>query len=385
VGSAVDYSVSSSQKNVLQNAADAGALAGARELTLAGPDQSHAIEIAKVIARNNIKGAPESVVISAAVIGNRTSVSVDITQPTESFFSRIVTGGANELHVNAVATAASAGQKICVLGLDEDDGNTISLDASARLTADDCAVFSNSKSSVGLKAQGSSLMRARLICSAGGKVGGRNNFSPEPLTDCPMVKDPLASRPAPAVGPCNLVNWLVKDVVRTLWPGVYCGGLRIDGHAKVRLMPGIYVMKNGPLIVDSNAELEGEYVGFYFTGANALFRFTSNAKVTLGAPKTGNMAGILFYEDRANPENRKFEITSNYTRKLLGTIYLPKARFIIDANQPVADQSAYTAIVVRKLELNSGPNLVINSNYESTDVPVPEGIGPATGQTRLIQ
>jgi hypothetical protein len=57
----------------------------------------------------------------------------------------------------------------------------------------------------------------------------------------------------------------------------------------------------------------------------------------------------------------------------------------VDGTQPVADQSAYTAIVTRRVELTQSPNLVINSSYDATDVPVPNGIGPATGKTRLTQ
>ena len=47
---------------------------------------------------------------------------------------------------------------------------------------------------------------------------------------------------------------------------------------------------------------------------------------------------------------------------------------LIDSKKPVADQSAYTAIVANSIELNSGPNLILNSDYEATDVPVPSGI-----------
>ena len=47
---------------------------------------------------------------------------------------------------------------------------------------------------------------------------------------------------------------------------------------------------------------------------------------------------------------------------LLGTIYMPKGRLIIDATQPVADKSAYTVLVVQQLDLYSGPNLVLNSD-----------------------
>lgn len=385
LGSAVDYAVSSSQKNALQNAADAGALAGARELTLGGADQTHAIHIAKLVARNNLKRDADNVTIEAAVIGNRSSISVDISQGTESFFSGLLSGGASELHVRAVATAASEAQKICVLGLDKSGGPVVGLSNGARLTATECGVYSNSASSAGLASQDSALLKARIICSAGGKIGGSNNFTPEPVTDCPVVTDPLASRPAPSAGPCNAMSVLLKDVVRIMTPGTYCGGLHITGKAKVRFLPGIYVIKNGPFIVNSGADIEGDNVGFFFTGNNTFFRFKEDAKISLGAPKDGIMAGILFFEDRSSVSNVTFEISSSLARKLLGTIYLPRGKLYIAGNSPIADQSAYTAIVARRLELAGSPNLVINSNYTATDVPVPNGIGPANGATRLVR
>ena len=46
----------------------------------------------------------------------------------------------------------------------------------------------------------------------------------------------------------------------------------------------------------------------------------------------------------------------------------------MDPNAAVAENSAYTAIIVHKLELNEGPELVMNSDYGATDVPVPAGI-----------
>ena len=55
---------------------------------------------------------------------------------------------------------------------------------------------------------------------------------------------------------------------------------------------------------------------------------------------------------------------------LLGTIYLSRNTLSVDANAPVADESAYTAIIARKLLLDAGPNLVLNSNYSATDIPV---------------
>ena len=54
---------------------------------------------------------------------------------------------------------------------------------------------------------------------------------------------------------------------------------------------------------------------------------------------------------------------------------MPKGRLIIDATRPVADKSAYTVLVVQQLDLYSGPNLVLNSDYGASEIPVPPGVG----------
>ncbi len=61
--------------------------------------------------------------------------------------------------------------------------------------------------------------------------------------------------------------------------------------------------------------------------------------MSLTAPKSGDMAGILIAEDRRNPVGNAFEIYSNNARNLLGTIYLPQGRLHVAANNPVSDQS----------------------------------------------
>ena len=91
--------------------------------------------------------------------------------------------------------------------------------------------------------------------------------------------------------------------------------------------------------------------------------------------KNGVMAGLLFFEDRNGGGKPKHVILSNFARVLLGTVYLPRGVLTIDADQPIADQSAYTAIIAYGIELKSGPHLVLNTNYNETDVPVPDGIG----------
>jgi hypothetical protein len=100
------------------------------------------------------------------------------------------------------------------------------------------------------------------------------------------------------------------------------------------------------------------------------------------APPPGPL-GIL--SPPGSPPMRQYQISSNNAQQFLGTFYLPAGRLIIDAARPVAAQSAYTVVVTRQIDIKDGPNLVLNSDYASTDVPVPEGVGNATQKARLAQ
>ena len=101
------------------------------------------------------------------------------------------------------------------------------------------------------------------------------------------------------------------------------------------------------------------------------------------APKDGLLAGILFFEDRDAPLDRIHRIQSADAREFLGTFYLSRGILNIDADAPVADASAYTAIVVRELNVRNFATLVLNANYGATDVPAPNGVGPVAGEVFL--
>ena len=226
---------------------------------------------------------------------------------------------------------------------------------------------------------------------------------PLPETDCPALDDPLASRAPPPVGGCDFLDFKSEKGADTIRPGHYCGGLVIANSADVFAEPGIYIISGGKFEVGNDAKLRGDYVSFYFADDAATLVFKDRAQVELGAPKDGPMAGILFYEDRAAPPGRNFEITSSAVRKLLGTIYLPRGTFkgegknlvtivtnavggaaaAVGAGLPaIGEASAYTVIVANRLELK-GVNLVINADYGGTDVPVPDGVGPNGSAVRL--
>ncbi|MEX0344202.1 MAG: hypothetical protein AB3N20_04715 [Rhizobiaceae bacterium] len=230
-------------------------------------------------------------------------------------------------------------------------------------------------------------MVADLACTAGGFGGAAKNYNKLPITDCPPMEDPLKLRTPPSFSSttCKASALQLKDegVMQRLSPGVYCDGLTIKSGAQVTLDPGIYVIKDGPLTLSANATLFGRGVGLYFTGTGSTFLLESGSTVDLEAAKSGSMAGLIFFQDRSSA-SADFVLRSKNASVLLGTIYLPNGNFIVDTNSKVADASAYTAIVARSIQLMRKPNVVLNTNYESTDVPVPAGLGPSSGELRLL-
>ncbi|OYW60203.1 MAG: hypothetical protein B7Z40_20375, partial [Bosea sp. 12-68-7] len=57
----------------------------------------------------------------------------------------------------------------------------------------------------------------------------------------------------------------------------------------------------------------------------------------------------------------------------------------IGANAPVAAESAYTIVVARRFTLSAGPTMVMNAKYSSTNIPVPEGLGPGSNAAHLAK
>lgn len=383
-GVVIDYGILSEQRTAFQATADASALAAAREFRLANANPTTVQSVAEKFAATSLKAVNHSGTIAASVDLKKRTVTVEINTVAKTNIMHLF--GSEMVAVGARATARVLGSAaICVIGLEQYRSETISLEKNAKLEAPECAVYSNSKMLDGLKAKQNSSLKARFICSAGGSYRDKyDSFSPSPTLDCPVMADPLASRPPPPVGGCS-ATLLKVTTSMTLSPGTYCGGIRISKNAVVTLNPGIYVFKDGPLDVSGGASLKGVNVGIYLKGLGSVIRFDNDTKIDLTAPKDGILAGILFYEDRNSPPLQKHEVLSNDAKVLLGTLYLPQGELNIGADKPVAAESAYTIVVARRFTLSSGPTMVLNARYASTNIPVPDGVGPGSTAAHLAR
>jgi len=435
VGGIVDYMSLSNQKHQLQGVADRAAIAAAQELIVFKGTDGRVSAVAQSFVKANYTRTSQ--VTSAQIVDDGKAVKVTVVAEPQTFFPGPVAQGVKQLTAEATAEIAGGGF-VCMVGLSDTEDSTLEMHDKARVTAEKCAIYSNSRSSSSLRLHNSARVKADLVCVAGGVTGPKSAVSPnEPITDCPPLVDPLRDRPEPNVGlltcsnilgagsilgkdliskdggllkvkdllgPGGLVGGVTsgdllkkKDLLKSitngdlvgnlapglivtgkaeLSPGVYCGGINVIG-GDVKLKPGTYILNNGGLVIANGGKISGENVGFYLTGALGLstVQLAPSSTVSLTAPRTSDMAGMLFFEDRSVLFKFPHIIASNDARNLVGTIYLPGNTLEINSTKPIADKSDYTVIIARKFDMKDGPELVLNTDYENSPIPVPEGVG----------
>lgn len=390
VGVAIDSSALTSQKSDLQEIADIASLAGAKELSFSNVKIENVAAIVtnkvdRIVRSQDVSFDQASLKVDTKITYDPLRVAVSITSKPVRFFDKLLNYEIGTITAKSVAEIIGR-PNICVLALSHFGfGGAIWLTKDARVTGIDCSVFSNSTLPGGIVVRNNAVLKASAICSAGGYEGGQGHYEPAPYADCPQFEDPLADRNEPIVGGCTFSDTKIVDQTTTLSPGVYCGGLEISGSSRVTLEPGTYIIQDGPLLVTDTAELEGEGVGFYMTGKKSKVDFDMDTTISLSAAEQGDMAGLLFFGARDQSILILNRIRSNNARKLLGTFYFPRSNLQVDADEPVGDESAWTAIVVNRLIVMEGPHLVLNTNYNESNVPVPDGIRGAGQPAKLVQ
>lgn len=389
VALAVDLSTWYAARAQIQNVADGAALASARELRIGNASAAQVTEAARRYARSALQyGASYTTEadISAFVSSERDEVTVSITSEVAPIFSRLVSSALVSVAVEAKAKLSGT-IPICMVATHPHSDETLLLEDSAELTAEGCGIYSNSSDPEGIVFADSARITAARICSTGGyDIGSGTSVRPQPADGCPTIGDPLAHRQAPSGCSHSVASRRMERVTgtRTIPPGTYCDGIHVDNGAKATFTEGTYIIGGAGLVVTGTASMKGDNVSFAFKGNDSRFLFEPDTTIDLTAPRDGDLAGILFIEDANAPAGREFRISSNNAHNLLGTIYLPRGYLIIDSEQPIADDSAYTVIVARKIELSNRPRLILNTDYSATDVPVPDGVGP-NGMIHLSQ
>jgi Flp pilus assembly protein TadG len=303
------------QKQQMQKAADAGAIAGAAELIYGSPAlaivaaQNDATANGFANGQNGITVQVNIPPQSGPFTGNSGYVEVIVAQAQPAFFVR-VGGSYNSVNVRSRAVASSLGSASgCIYALDPTDSATFTAAGSVNISSN-CGIRVNSNSASAFYKTGSgniSVDRADGIGVVGGvSEAGSGTITPQPREGIPAFGDPLSGVPAPPVGSCTRTTPYTLNTPSggNVPQGVYCGGIVIATNGPVSFDSGTIVVMNGLTVSPGfSPTLTGSGVTFYNTG-NASYPYlpvtiTGSASSTLSAPTSGSLAGILVFQDRS--------------------------------------------------------------------------------------
>ena len=321
-GLAIDIGSWYHGKRQAQAAADAAARAGALELVRngsAGVILLAAKEDAAAYGFSNADIDVNMPPLAGPYMGDNFAVEAVIHHRTKSYFVQALFD--LDVTVEARAVAKAVELDTCVWALEESDtGITINGTADVVL---DCGIFANSTNTIAIDQVGSSCVTASSIRVVGGHAG--TCLDPEPISSYPYP-DPLADLDPPYFSGCDHNGKIkVNGGNVTLNPGVYCKGIDVAGGAHVTFSSGEYIIKGGRIKVAGGSSLEGNDVVFYLTdgaGGHAELDITATT-IDFSAPTSGDLEGILFFQDRSAPTTTTNKITGNASVEMEGALYFP--------------------------------------------------------------
>ena len=265
---------------------------------------------------------------------------------------------------------------LCVLSTADNKDKVLNVKDTGSLQAPACLVHPNRD----ILVEGGRIVAAAVqaVTSARGMI------SPVAGTGAASIPDPFAEMVLDETPLCPLgkVKTDVKTGTNRLRPGVHRGGFKMEGDSNLILEPSEHWLLRRHLEIKENARLTGVDVVLFFD-KDSKFDFKDHALVNLNGRKTGTYASMVIVATRGNTQD--FIVTSDNIERLLGVIYVPEAKLIVEGNADVARDSPWTVIVARMLKPKGSSSLLINANYSSSNVPVPEGVGPRTNGAQLIQ
>lgn len=399
VGYAIDHNRVVNKEGNVRAAIDTAALASVIPAHYTDDERA---DFAQEVFDRNYDGNLD---VTLDIKATRERVDIAASGQVPTLFSSMVGIGEIEMGEKTAAILTRS-QVICVLALDESSPDAIQFLDEARFNSPNCTVQSNSIHSSSLVSKVVEPPIAKSFCTAGESLG---KFFPYVKHACTPVEDPYADLKIPdAAESCDqarnvhvrgnnarmgntalLESQLTKDADgksvipngSTLYPGIYCDGLRVEG-ANVVLQPGVYHVW-GDLEFSKFATVIGDEVTFILKGTDNRLLIEEGAQVSLKAPKTGLTAGLVFWQkylefwpyvfgrvpDSPGRVIATSEINSGGGLRIVGTAYLPDHELIIRSENSVASQSPATSFIARRLTFAGKTNMQVNVDHVAGDIP----------------
>ena len=421
VGLAVDYMRAVRASEELQHVADAAALAAGSARNVSG-SQSEKLDQRVAIATNYIT-ASVARVSDIELVGEPTvtpgpnTIDIEVKAKVKGSFMNVLNAIKDDsAEIGQGGAGNQAGQSssadvdltvhskvgfsepayLCLLSLNANQTEAIYFQGNSKFMAS-CSVHANSNAATAIRTWGSAEAYAASFCARGGWSG--SGFEPDPEGGCPYVNDPYVSMALPTAGSCMTAAQMglpssgsgskgstnngafVKNDSRTLPPGTYCGGIEGKTHAEITLQKGIYILKDGDLVLDAGSKLKAEAgTVIYLTGNSSNIDITSGAEVEITAPNDDNTSpgdpgyaykGWAILQDRATDVGNLNTIYSKGGVNIRGGVYTPAQKLKIWANGDMNSDSNYFPMIVDTLNMNGTATLFVNLDWDEEHLAEP--------------
>ncbi len=390
-GLGVDVGYLRYQKQQMQKAADAGALAAASAMITFG-GMNGGVQIVNAgqsdAAANGFQNGNNGIsvvvnnppqTIGDPFVGKADYVEVIVSQTRPTFFMRLTGRTSVFVSSRAVATAASSASG-CVYTLSPTVAQDFVVNPGTQISAN-CGILVASNSPTAL-VDNSGLPNNVLASSVGvvGDCTGCGSWASQPAEGIAPFSDPLINLPPPTAPGCDHINYTVWNAQTSkLSAGGYCGGITVVPiyNGPVTFGPGTYYLEGGGLNVFGSPTLTGNGVTFFNTNGPGGYQpigIWGAPSGTLSAPTSGDLAGILFFTDRTIPYSPSNPNYINGTGGMVytGTLYFPTTGLTYQGAR-VTDP--YELIVAWQLTLQG--DTTISNHYDT----LPNGISPIANAT----
>ena len=370
---------------LVQNAADAAALAAAAQISAYPTGQ---VPADTAVTQNGFTiGTTTGTVSVTPVIQTATAttgyVQVTVTEITPTFFVPIFNSKFSTFNVSAVAGAAyalSSNSNECMLGLSptgaavpnasgvETDGSTnmtwnttvmadVATEGNSKINAPNCGVQACGPTS---EASGSGKTAAALYAWGSGNITAKSTTAPSYGTDnsgstikatptlasCsgnPMAKSiPAAPTPGTCIDPTWMKNGTAGGSAETISPGTYCN-FNTSNVSTLTMQPGLYIVTttfstnsgttingNGVTIYLANGAIANSGNSTYVAGGATPYGVGNGTTINISAPTSGSYSGIAIWDgNSASSAPDTFTFGGGANSTFNGAIYGPNTNLVL--------------------------------------------------------
>ncbi len=379
VGLGTEVGMWYAERRAMQNASDAAALGAGFDIYKNGKQSTGIVAAGQAdSAKNGFTNGQNNVTVTVnyppkqgKYANKNTAVETVVSKTRASLFASFFLDGPVDISVRSVATIKYVGV-YCILALSPHDEAALLFEGTADVQLKNCGINVNSDDSDGaMTAKGASVVGATYADIVGG-LNQTNNADldlGEINTGADAVDDPYANLDIPDGSGCDYTNFTVgASKTKTLSPGRYCNGIKIQGTAY--LQAGEYVIVGGTFDVASTAHVTTDTVDgvtIFLTGSGtnyAQVTINGGAHIDIVATTEGDYKGIAFFQDRDAPvvsSGSPNKLNGGSNMNITGAIYFPSQRLSFSGN--TSNEGTCTRIVAYMIDFTGTSGLNTDCGY----------------------